>query len=245
MAFKSVTSFNEERFGNFFLLRNDGDYADVVFLYKNINEVMMCDAHYIKSSVYTGYVHCCETNCPACQKNIRVQNKLFIPVYNIEQGQIQFFDRSVRFFNQLENDVFNRFSDPSNYVFRIIRHGKSGDVNTNYDIIPVGEIQGSSMDKILADNNASFPDYYSKVCKQVTVSELQNMLNMNAANSNTSFNVNVPKYAVTPRVMNNNLSNVAPPPSFTSTTDTEDSDESTPFNISESDYDELDGPVDF
>ena len=84
MAFKTVNNYNESRYGNTFLLRNDGDYADVIFLYSSEADVLVADAaHYVKSSEYSGYVHCCGAGCPACSQNIRVQSKLFIPLYNL------------------------------------------------------------------------------------------------------------------------------------------------------------------
>jgi len=107
MAFKTVKTYNEEKFGGLFLLRNDGDFADVVFLYQSIDDVLVADTHYIKSSEYTGYVHCCGSGCPACAKGIRVQTKLFIPLYNIQDHEIQFWDRTMRFEPQLNQDVFS------------------------------------------------------------------------------------------------------------------------------------------
>ena len=83
MGFKSVTSYNEEKFNGLFLLRNDGDSADVIFLDRNIDDVLVADTHYVKSADYSGYVHCCGKGCPACAKGIRIQTKLFIPLYNI------------------------------------------------------------------------------------------------------------------------------------------------------------------
>ena len=68
MAFKTVESYNEARFGGFFLLRNDGDFADVVFMYRNKDDVLVADTHYVKGSDYSGYVHCCGRGCPACSK---------------------------------------------------------------------------------------------------------------------------------------------------------------------------------
>ena len=105
MAFKKMTDYNEERYGGKFILRNDGDFADVIFLYKSISDVLVADAHYIKSEKYNGYVHCCGVGCPACAKEIRVQNKLFIPLYNIQSREIEFWDRTVRFERQLISDT--------------------------------------------------------------------------------------------------------------------------------------------
>ena len=199
MAFKKITDYNEERFGNFFLLRNDGDFADVVFLYKSFDYVLVADAHYVKSNDYTGYIHCCGAGCPACAKGLRVQNKLFIPLYNISAGEIQFFDRSIRFQNQLESEVFSKFANPSDYVFRIIRHGAAGSFETTYEIVVVGHINGTSYDKICADNNVTFPDYYSTVCKDLTVSEVSALFTASAMSTSASVSGDMPSYTVTPR----------------------------------------------
>lgn len=59
MGFKSVKSYNDARYGGMFLLKNDGDYADVIFMYQDIEDVLVADTHYIKSPDYSGYVHCC------------------------------------------------------------------------------------------------------------------------------------------------------------------------------------------
>ena len=54
MAFKSMETYNKERFNNLFILANDGDYAEVIFLYEKYGDVLGADAHYIKSSEYSG-----------------------------------------------------------------------------------------------------------------------------------------------------------------------------------------------
>ena len=196
MAFKSVKQYNDERFGGLFLLRNDRDYADVVFMYRGVDDVLVADTHYIKSVEYSGYVHCCGRGCPACERGIRVQTKLFIPLYNIQADEIQFFDRSMRFENQLNHDVFSRFPNPSEYVFRITRHGAAGDVNTTYDISAVGRNTYMSYNEIMAKFHATSPDYYSTICKEFTAVELDRMLN---SGNDRDYNSEMPSYSVTPR----------------------------------------------
>ena len=59
MGFKSISQYNEERYGNKFILKDDGDYADVIFLYRNYqDDVKVASAHYIKSPDYSGYTFC-------------------------------------------------------------------------------------------------------------------------------------------------------------------------------------------
>lgn len=202
MAFKSVKSYNEEKYGDFFNLRNDGDSADVIFLYQSVDDVLVGDVHYLKSLDYTGYVHCTgnRRTCPACGKGIRTQPKLFIPLYNINEGKIQFWDRTTRFEPQLQQDVFKNYPNPSEFVFRITRKGAAGDVNTVYEIGAVGKNKYKSYAQILVENNVSMPEYYSAVCRELSEAEMRDMLSDIARPSNEYVpSDGTPAYTATPR----------------------------------------------
>lgn len=194
MAFKSVEEFNDNRYHNLFRLINDGEYADVVFLYQSMKDMLVAQAHYIKSAEYSGYVHCCEAGCPACSKGIRVQTKLFVPVYNIAKNAIEFWDRTIKFEPQLERDVFNKYPNPSELVFRITRHGIPNDINTTYSITAVGRNTLGSYQDILNKFNATMPDYYSNIIREVSVANLTSMLQ--AGDTDTS---SMPEYTPIPR----------------------------------------------
>ena len=195
MAFKSVEQFNDDRYHGLFRLVNDGDHADVVFLYESMKDMLVAQAHYIKSADYSGYVHCAGQGCPACGKGIRVQTKLFIPVYNIDKDEIEFWDRNMKFEPVMEQAVFNRFPNPSEFVFRITRHGVPNDINTTYSIEAVGKNTTSPYGAILAKFNAKMPDAYEAVIKDASVSELTSML-QNSGNESAS---NMPEYTPVPR----------------------------------------------
>lgn len=194
MAFKSMKEYNDARYKNIFLLRNDGDYADVIFLYSSYNDVLVADTHYIKSADYSGYVQCVGRGCPVCGRQIRVQQKLFIPVYNIAADEIQFFDRGIKFETQLSADVFDKYPNPSEFVFRIRRCGVAGDVNTTYKIEAISKNTVMSLAEIFAKFNLKSPDYYEMICKDFPADKLQTLLNSDA--SDTAL----PSYQVTPRV---------------------------------------------
>ena len=200
MAFKTAIDYNEERYGNFFILSNDNDYADVIFLYESVKDVLVADVHYVKSADYSGYVHCCGKGCPACSKGLRVQNKLFIPLYNINNQKIEFFDRSTRFDNQLNNDVFSKYSNPSEFVFRITRHGEAGSQDTRYEIKAIAKNSTKPYAKILADHGITkLMDHYSVICKDLTPAELGDLLSSNAGPAPT----NEYNYIPTPRATGN------------------------------------------
>jgi len=199
MAFKSITEYNNERYSGMFLLKNDGDSADVIFMYKSIQDVLMCDTHYIKSENHSGYVQCLGSrSCPACERNIRVQPKLFIPLYVIESNTILFWDRSIRFQQQLENDVFSKFPNPSEFVFRITRHGAAGDINTRYSIQAIGKNNVLDYEGILSKLDVEFPEYYNSICKDWTSQDYNEHLS--ATSSNASVDVDsMPEYKLSPR----------------------------------------------
>lgn len=201
MAFQSMTHYNEENYGNRFRLSNDGDYTDVIFLYKSINEVLIGDVHYLKFPEYSGYVHCLGGNCPACNSNVRLQRKIFIPLYLVEQRKVVFWDRTTNFENQLQRDIFSRYADPSKVIFRITRHGAYRDMNTTYDITAVGNNNVMSFEEICRQFNITFPDFYESICESKSFTDLQSLL----GGSNTSYapdtalDFNLPDYQVSPR----------------------------------------------
>lgn len=210
MAFKKMVDFNEKKYGKFFRLQDDGDSADVIFLYKNIEDAVVVETHYIKSDEYNGYVQHLEgaEGCPACEKNIKVQTKFFIPLYVLRSScdpesehKIQFWDRSTYFEPQFIKQVFNNYPNPSEYIFRITRHGAARQLDTTYDIVSTQANEVASYDKICADANITFPDYYNTICPEFSADKLTRLLNSRTAEGNVgvSTNYNSNNYGATPR----------------------------------------------
>ncbi|WP_019679592.1 hypothetical protein [Ruminococcus flavefaciens] len=71
MAFKSVKEIRNEQNAGKFTLDSNGDFADVIFLYCNDDEVMSAPVHYVTNADYTGYVQCTEIGCPFCVKGYK------------------------------------------------------------------------------------------------------------------------------------------------------------------------------
>lgn len=202
MAFKTANQIKKERYAGKFNLQNDGDYADVIFMYTSSDDELVADAHYIKSAEYSGYVHCCGAGCPACHKGIRVQNKLFIPlcVLSINDqpvDEIQFWDRTMNFDYQLQQHVFKHYENPSEYVFRITRHGEARSIETKYTIEVIGTNKVATYNEILDKNGMKSPDYYENVIKEVAPNILQKWLDSGVQTSNGA---GLPEYTPTPRV---------------------------------------------
>ena len=182
MAFKSVEEYNQEFYKNVFKLNDDGEHADVIFLYQSKRDVLQADVHYVKSTNYSGYVHCCGVGCPACKKGLKLQSKLFIPVYSIYDDAIKFWDRNYNkgFELQLDKEVFAVSPNPSDCVFTISRKGGYKDRDTRYSFVAAGRNTIATYDQILAKFQAKMPDYYEHIVKSVSASELADMINTNA-----------------------------------------------------------------
>lgn len=210
MAFKSIEDFNDDRYKGLFRLPEDGDTAQVIFLYRSKHEMLTTNAHYINSEEYRGYVHCLGTGCPACAKNIKLRpRKVFIPLYVVScpnqpeyNGTIKFWDRTAAMEQQLNRDVFRSFPNPSEFIFTIVRRGAPRDINTTYDIR--GEFKNTykSYDQICAEfGNIRFvpnsPDdtstYYENICKTLSSDTLSRYLSSGAGASSLG------DYVATPR----------------------------------------------
>lgn len=207
MAFKTVSQHEKAKNGNKFILMNDGDSADVVFLYESFDGVLVADAHYIKSNDYNGYVHCTGRGCPACAKGIRTQNKLFIPLYNITADEIQFWDRTDMMIPALQKDVFDHYPNPSEFVFRVTRHGAYRDRNTRYQIVAIGRNTAAktSYAGILKKFNVTLPEYYEAIIRDVDANQISAWIAAPSEYANPAY-TDLPEYTPTPRVSVTNVS---------------------------------------
>ena len=67
------------------------------------------------------------------------QVKLFIPLYNIDEDQVQTWDRGKKMFEKMSS-LCSRYASKDNlvqHVFEIERHGKPKDTATTYEIYEV------------------------------------------------------------------------------------------------------------
>ena len=202
MGFKKLSEYNEQKYEGRFILRDDGDSADVVILYRGIDDVVEVDSHYIKSADYNGYVCCTGRGCPACGKGIRIQPKLFIPVYDIKNDKVLFWDRTTRFEAQLNKEVLERYPNPSEYVFRITRNGAANSRETSYSIMAIARNTAYPYDEIMQKFGYTFPDFFENICKDYPEDKLASLLSSsNSPASRHSYgSAELPDYAVTPRV---------------------------------------------
>lgn len=204
MAFRSIKTLEETVYRNRLRLADDGDSIAGVFLYNSYDDVLVADVHYINSRKYKGYVHCCGDGCPACKKGIRVQNKLFVPFLVLadksdgyDENQVLFWDRNQPFVYQLRKDVFDKYPNPTEFIFRITRHGVYRDRNTRYSIMVEANCV-SDINDVLNGMGVSFPEYYENIVKSINAAELNDWINDSSSDEAYMPSANY-SYQVKPR----------------------------------------------
>ena len=163
---------------SFFSLKDDGDVARVRFMYNSMEDVVGYAVHEVEVDGKKRYVNCLraynepKSNCPFCADNRFQRAKLYIPVYDIDEGEVKIWERGKNFFAKM-SALCARYSNASTplvaHTFDVERHGKKGDTGTVYEIYETGaddtriedlpeipEILGS----IILDKSADDLEYY-------------------------------------------------------------------------------------
>lgn len=163
---------------SFFSLKNDGDVARVRFLYNSMEDVVGYAVHEVTVGDKKRYVNCVreynepKSKCPFCAANNFQRAKLYIPLYDIETGEVKVWERGKNFFQKI-SALCARYSTGDTplvaHTFDIERHGKKGDTSTTYEIYETGcddtrledlpeipEVLGS----IILDKTAEDMEYY-------------------------------------------------------------------------------------
>ena len=126
----------------FFSLKNDKETAEVRFLYNSAEDVEGYTVHEVEVDGKRRYVNCLRTNynspideCPFCKARKHQIAKLFVPMFNETEGQVQVWERGKKFYSQLSSMLSRYDREPIvAQVFEIERNGKPRDTQTNYGI---------------------------------------------------------------------------------------------------------------
>jgi len=126
----------------YFSLKNDKDTAQVRFMYNSIDDVEGYAVHTVDIDDKKRYVNCLrEYNqpvdvCPFCREKKQTAAKLFIPIYNIDEQRVQFWERGKKFVSKISS-ICSRYPNVVSHVFEIERNGKKGEQTTTYEIYEI------------------------------------------------------------------------------------------------------------
>lgn len=132
---------------SFFSLKNDKDTASVRFMYNGLEDVEGYAVHKVEIDDKTRYVNCLReyneprSKCPLCNSGSTPVVKLYIPLYDVDAGEIKLWERGKKFFDKLSS-ICSRYVNGNTplvaHTFDIERHGKAGDTQTTYEIYETG-----------------------------------------------------------------------------------------------------------
>lgn len=133
---------------DFFTLENDGDSAEVTFLYDDPDggDIDYFLVHEVEIGGKRRYVNCNALdddgehlhpeNCPLCENGYPRIEKLFLQLYNHGSQKVETWDRGRTYVPKITTYI-NRYKKLVTQPFELIRNGKKGDTNTSYEFLPM------------------------------------------------------------------------------------------------------------
>ena len=137
----------------FFTLRNDNDEAVVRFMCDSTDDFEILTVHDVQIGSKYRKVNCIRDprepldNCPLCKSGARINNRFFIKLLQYDKvtdpatGMVRvvpkamLWERSTAYAKTLKSYLDN-YGPLSDIICKIIRHGKAGDMQTTYEIVP-------------------------------------------------------------------------------------------------------------
>lgn len=147
VGFNEFDNYKSDGNATFFKLQDDKDTAEVRFMYNGIEDIEGVAVHTVdvEGAKYGKDVNCLRAynepldECPLCKAGMKPKIKIFIPLYNITEDEVQIWTRS-RSYGSTLSGLCARYTKGCNFVnnvFEIERNGAKGDKQTTYNIYPV------------------------------------------------------------------------------------------------------------
>lgn len=148
----STTNNNGNDVG-FFTLRNDNDEAIVRFMCDSTDDFEILTVHDIKVGDKFRKINCIRDfkdpveNCPLCASGTKINQRFFIKLLQYDKttdpstGMVtvtpkaMIWERSTAYAKTLKSYLDN-YGPLSDVICKVIRHGKAGDMQTTYEIVP-------------------------------------------------------------------------------------------------------------
>lgn len=146
------TSSNAGNDVGFFTLRNDNDEAIVRFMCDSTDDFEILTVHDIKVGDKYRKINCIRDfhdpveNCPLCASGTKINQRFFIKMIQYDKStdsagnviitpKAMVWERSTQYAKTLKSYLDN-YGPLSDVICKIIRHGKAGDMQTTYEIVP-------------------------------------------------------------------------------------------------------------
>jgi hypothetical protein len=138
----------EQNYGNssgsaFLSLKDDGDVKNVRFMYRDSNDVKGVCVHEVQINGKRRYVNCLRDynspidDCPLCKNNFKQIVKVYVPLYDVAEQKVCFWERGKKYFSTLSG-LCARYPNLVSHTFDIERHGAKGSKDTTYNVYETG-----------------------------------------------------------------------------------------------------------
>lgn len=156
IALDNAGKFGSGSSNDFFTLKDDGDVAEVRFLYDqpDASDIDYFVVHEVEVDGKKRYVACnavsedgssiIKDNCPLCLAEYKRIEKLFLQMYVESEDRVYTWDRGRNFVSKIQTYI-NRYGSLVSQAFEIERKGKKGDTNTTYELFAL-EKDGSTLE---------------------------------------------------------------------------------------------------
>lgn len=172
-SFEESENYGQSNSGSFFSLKDDGDTAQIRFMYRTIDDVQGYAVHQVEIGDKKRYVNCLRAYndpidmCPLCQAQYKVNPKLFLKVYNLDTNEAQIWERGKTYFQRIAS-MAAHYKPLCDEIIEVQRSGKKGDKKTTYEFFSIenSEFDLDSVEcleplgTIILDKTADEMNYY-------------------------------------------------------------------------------------
>lgn len=140
--------FGESKF-SWFALKDDGDVAVVRLLLKNEDDILKFTKEVHRNVDINGYrntVLCLGDRCEMCRAGMNPSLRIWIPLYNVDKGELQFWERGLDDIKELMN-LYEEYGDLDARDYKIKRNGKKGSTSTTYSFFPKDTSEREELDE--------------------------------------------------------------------------------------------------
>jgi len=129
----------------FFSIDTNHGTKKIRIMYDSIDDVEGMSVHKVKVNGKDRYVNCLRNyddpldKCPFCRDKVTLQARLFIPIYNVTDDEVQVWDRGKQMFQKMSS-LCSRFAEEQPLVstlFDVERVGEPNDKKTTYEFYNV------------------------------------------------------------------------------------------------------------
>lgn len=178
-SFEDADKYGGSGGGNYFSLKDDGDTARVHLLGNDMNDFNGYAVHDVEIGDKHRWVNCLRNyndpieKCPFCAAKKPVKARLFIPLYNIDAGEVQTWERGKNFFRKLSS-YCARTPNVASVITEIERQGKKGDTSTDYGLYKIEQTN-----KKLEDFKDDIPEIIGTIVLDKSAEDMQYYLDHN------------------------------------------------------------------